>query len=169
MRIGCIARLDKESSDRMAGRPNVRGLSEPLLGNASWSPHTKPCFSDVCKQPPMPWHDERRGYLGAPISRPCAKKSFKTRHFSVSNFASDWKRNSENVSDTLDLVLDMWACLDHIAAWYSCTNPSVKLSCTNCNLPPRCVGGWKFAVGIYALAVGIRNKEKRSKDNNKKQ
>ena len=38
------------------------------------------------------------------------------------------------ISDTLDLVLDIWACLDHIAAGYSCTNNNVKLSCTNCNL-----------------------------------
>ena len=28
----------------------------------------------------------------------------------------------------------MWACLDHTAAWYSCTNPSAKLSCINCKL-----------------------------------
>ena len=61
-----------------------------LLGNTS--PHTKPCFSDVCKQAPMPWQTSDVATLERPLVDHVRREHEKKEHFSVSNLASDRNR-----------------------------------------------------------------------------
>ena len=56
-----------------------------LLGNTS--PHTKPCFNDVCKQAPTRWQTSDGATLVRPLVDHVRRNHLKN-YFSVSNFAT---------------------------------------------------------------------------------